>query len=51
MTKVFPHGGAEVTHLEKGTFKVNTQRLKQYFGGEFHADKQTILLNTSNEVQ
>ena len=46
MTKVFPHGGAEVTHPEKGTFKVNTQRLKPYFGDEFHADKQTIPLNT-----
>ena len=28
VTKVFPHGGAEVTHLEKGTFIVNTQWLK-----------------------
>ena len=51
MTKVFSHGGAEVTHLEKGMFKVNTQRLKPYFGGEFHADKQTIPLHTSEEVQ
>ena len=51
MTQVFPHRGAEVTHPEKGTFKVNTQRLKLYFGGEFHADKQTIPLNTSEEVQ
>ena len=51
VTKVFPHGGAEVTHPEKETFKVNTQQLKPYFGGEFHADKQTIPLNTSEEVQ
>ena len=51
MTKFFPHGGVEVTHPENGTFKVNTQRLKSYFGGEFHADKQTIPLNTSEEVQ
>ena len=50
MTKVFPHDGAEVTHPKKGTFKVITQRLKPYFGGEFHADKQTIPLNTSEEV-
>ena len=42
VTKVFSHGGAEVTHPKKGTFKVNTQRLKPYFRGEFHADKQTI---------
>ena len=51
MTKFFPHGGAEVTHLEKGTFKVNTQQLKPYFGGEFQANKQTIPLNTPEEVQ
>ena len=24
VTQVFPHGGAEIMHLEKGTFKVNT---------------------------
>ena len=51
MTKVFPHGGVEVTHSEKGTFTVNTQRLKPYFGGEFHADKQTIPLTASEEIQ
>ena len=39
VTKVFSHGGAEVTHPEKGTFTVTTQRLKPYFGDEFHADK------------
>ena len=32
-------------HPEKETFKVNTQRLKSYFGGEIHANKQTILLS------
>ena len=51
VTKVFSHGGAEVTHPEKGTFTVNTQRLKPYFGGEFHADKQIIPLTASDEVQ
>ena len=51
MTKVFSHGGAEVTHPEKGTFTINTQRLKPYFGGEFHADKQIIPLTASDEVQ
>ena len=25
VTQVFPHGGEEIMHLEKGTFKVNTQ--------------------------
>ena len=51
VTKVFLHGGAEATHLEKETFKVNTQRLKQYFGGKFHTNKQIIPLNTPEEVQ
>ena len=41
MTQVFPHGGAEIMHPEKGTFKVNIQRLKPYFGGEINANKQT----------
>ena len=36
-------------HPEKGTFKVNNQRLKPYFGGEFHANKQTIPLSTPEE--
>ena len=51
MTKVFPHGGVEVTHPEKRTFTVNTQQLKPYFGGEFHVDKQAIPLTASEEVQ
>ena len=45
MTQVFPHGGAKIMHAEKGTFKVNIQRLKPYFGGEIHANKHTILLS------
>ena len=49
--KVFPHGGEEVTHPEKGTFTVNTQWLKPYFGGEFHEDKMTNQLTASDEVQ
>ena len=50
VTQVFPYGGAEIMHLEKGTFKVNTQRLKPYFGGEFHASKQAIRLSTPEIV-
>ena len=42
MTQVFPYGGAEIMHPEKGTFKVNTQRLKPYLGGDFHTNKQHI---------
>ena len=45
MTQVFPHGGVEIMHPEKGTFKVNTQRLKPYYGGEIYANKKTIPLN------
>ena len=46
MTQVFSYGGVETMHPEKGTFKVNTQLLKPYFGGEFHASKQAIHLST-----
>ena len=39
VTQVFPYGGVEIMHLEKGSFKVNVQRLKPYFGGDFHVSK------------
>ena len=45
VTQVFSHEGAEIMHPEKGTFKVNTQRLKPYFRGKIHANKQTIPLS------
>ena len=44
VTQVFPHGGAEIMHPEKGTFNINTQWLNPYFGREIHANKQTIPL-------
>ena len=50
VTKVFSHGGAEVSHPEKGTFTVATQRLKSYYGGEFLTDKQIIPLTAADEV-
>ena len=50
VTKVFSHGGAEVSHPEKGTFTVATQRLKPYYGGEFLTDKQIIPLTAAEEV-
>ena len=50
VTKVFSHGGAEVSHPEKGTFTVATQRLKPYCGGEFLEDKQVIPLTAAEEV-
>ena len=37
VVQVFPYGGVEIMHPEKGQFKVNAQRLKPYFEGEFHA--------------
>ena len=37
-------------HPEKGTFKVNAQRLNPYFGGGFHASKQSIHLSTPTIV-
>ena len=36
VVQVFPYGGVEIMNPEKGQFKVNAQRLKPYFGGEFH---------------
>ena len=50
MTQVFLYGGVEIMHQEKGRFKVNAQRLKPYFRGEFHANKQAINLNTPKIV-
>ena len=44
MTKVFPYGAVEVSHLEKGVFKVNRQRLKLYFGGNIEKVKTNIVL-------
>ncbi|XP_022841909.1 uncharacterized protein LOC111365593 [Olea europaea var. sylvestris] len=39
ITQVFPHGAIEITHDSKGTFKVNRQCLKHYWGGDFSKDK------------
>ena len=50
VTQVFPHGGEEIMHPEKGTFKVNTQRLKPYFRGKIHVNKQTIQLSVPEVV-
>ena len=46
VVQVFPYGGVEIMHPEKGQFKVNAQRLKPYFGGEFHARRQDTILST-----
>ena len=51
MTQFFPYGGVEIMHPEKRRFKVNAQGLKPYFGGTFHASKQSINLSTSETMQ
>ena len=50
VTKVFPHGGAKVSHPEKGTFTVAIQRLKPYYGGEVLADKHIIPITAAEAV-
>ena len=57
MTQVFLYGGVEIMHPKKGSFKVNTQRLKPYFGGNFHASKHqyehienSVVRNSSSPV-
>ena len=39
VVQVFPYGGVEILHQEKGQFKVNSQRLKPYFRGAFPIEK------------
>ena len=46
VTRIFPYGGIEIMHPGNGHFKVNAQRLKPYFGGNFHVSKQSITLST-----
>ena len=50
VTQVFPYGGVEIMHPEKGSFKVNAHRLKPYFGGDIHARKQAINLSASETM-
>ena len=51
IVQVFPYGGVKIMHPEKGQFKVNAQRLKPYFGGEFHARRQDTILSTPGAGQ
>ena len=37
--QVFPYRAIEVHHEEKGTFKVNVQKLKPYMDGDFNSEK------------
>ena len=45
VTQVFPYGTIEITHSDNGTFKVNGQRVKPYFGSEFKSDNVSIILD------
>ena len=45
ITKVFPFGAIKVTHPTKGTFKVNSQRLKPYVDGSYDKLKASTLLS------
>ena len=42
VTQVFPYRAIEVHHEEKGTFKVNVQKLKPYMDGDFNSKKCSI---------
>lgn len=42
ITGVFLYGAIEVSNDSKGTFKVNGQRLKPYFEGDFNKQKVSI---------
>ena len=44
VVQVFPYGGVEILHPEKGQFKFNAQRLKPYFGKAFPIEKQDTAL-------
>ena len=46
MVQVLSYGGVEIMHPEKGQFKVNAQRLKPYFRGELHTERQNTILST-----
>lgn len=50
VSKVFPYGTVELTHPEKGSFKVNGHRLKLYVGGEVPVeDIEVIYLKEATE--
>ena len=42
ITKILPYRAVDIMHLEKRTFKVNRQRLNQYYVGDI--SMQTIVL-------
>jgi len=44
VTQLSPYGTIEITHPEKGTFKVNGHRLKPYYGGEVSDNEKEVFL-------
>ena len=44
VTQVSPYGAIEITHPDKGTFKVNGHRLKPYHGGEVSDNEKEVFL-------
>ena len=45
ITQVFPYGAIEIEDENKGRFKINGQRLKHYYGGDYNTDKVSVELN------
>ncbi|XP_031256496.1 uncharacterized protein LOC116114491 [Pistacia vera] len=45
VTEVYPYGAVEISHEEKGTFKVNGQRLKSYIDGALSCKSLPIKLD------
>ena len=45
ITQVFPYGAIEIEDEKKGKFKVNGQRLKLYYGGDYNTNKVSMNLN------
>ena len=51
VVQVFPYESVKIMHPKKEQFKVNTQRLKPYFGGEFQAGRLDTILSTPRARQ
>ena len=45
ITKILPYRAVDIMHLEKRTFKVNRQRLNQYYVGDISMKTIVLLLN------
>ena len=50
ITQVFLYGSVELTHLEKGTFKVNGQQVKPYFEDQLEKYKSITTLKPTYAV-